>query len=144
MESVHESAPAAKILVGVSLDARASSQLLSWAVTVAARPNDTVIALHVLVRKAEKRLKSERSSLRQAQASVISAVGEFAGVCETKQVKLEAKVRTCSSVGEGLADEAALVEANLLILRRSGILLNCSVSFLSASNDSNAFFSCVE
>lgn len=48
MESVHESAPAAKILVGVSLDARASSQLLSWAVTVAARPNDTVIALHVL------------------------------------------------------------------------------------------------
>ncbi|XP_064939627.1 probable receptor-like serine/threonine-protein kinase At5g57670 isoform X3 [Musa acuminata AAA Group] len=119
MESVHESAPAAKILVGVSLDARASSQLLSWAVTVAARPNDTVIALHVLVRKAEKRLKSERSSLRQAQASVISAVGEFAGVCQTKRVTLEAKVRTCSSVGEGLADEAALVEANLLVLRRN-------------------------
>ncbi|CAL9078386.1 unnamed protein product [Musa textilis] len=119
MESVHESAPAAKILVGVSLDARASSQLLSWAVTVAARPNDTVIALHVLVRKAEKRLKSERSRLRQAQASVISAAGDFAGVCQTKQVKLEAKVRTCSSVGEGLADEVALVEANLLILRRN-------------------------
>ncbi|KAJ8459443.1 hypothetical protein OPV22_032369 [Ensete ventricosum] len=119
MEPVQESEPAARILVGVSLDARASSQLLSWAVTVAARPNDTVIALHVLVRKAEKRLKSERSSLRQAQASVISAVGEFVGVCQTKQVKLEAKVRTCSSVGEGLAEEAAQVEANLLILRRN-------------------------
>ncbi|RRT55675.1 hypothetical protein B296_00032209 [Ensete ventricosum] len=41
-------APSAKILVGVSLDARASFQLLSWAVTVAAHPNDTVVALHVL------------------------------------------------------------------------------------------------
>ena len=66
------------------------------------------------------------------------------GCLHLSQVTLEAKVRTCSSVGEGLADEAALVEANLLVLRRSGILLNCSVSFLSASNDSNAFFSCVE
>ncbi|RWW62555.1 hypothetical protein BHE74_00030340, partial [Ensete ventricosum] len=48
MDSVEESAPSAKILVGVSLDARASFQLLSWAVTVAAHPNDTVVALHVL------------------------------------------------------------------------------------------------
>lgn len=48
MDSVDESAPSAKILVGVSLDARASFQLLSWAVTVAAHPNDTVVALHVL------------------------------------------------------------------------------------------------
>lgn len=38
----------AKILVGVPLDARASCELLSWAVGVAARPDDTVIALHVL------------------------------------------------------------------------------------------------
>lgn len=37
-----------KILVGVSIDARTSSELLSWAVRVAARPNDTIIALHVL------------------------------------------------------------------------------------------------
>lgn len=38
----------AKILVGISLDALASSELLSWAVGVAAHPNDTIIAMHVL------------------------------------------------------------------------------------------------
>ncbi|RZS10992.1 hypothetical protein BHM03_00042300, partial [Ensete ventricosum] len=95
-------APSAKILVGVSLDARASFQLLSWAVTVAAHPNDTVVALHVLAEKEGKRVSSERSRLRQAKASVISALGECS-----------------SSVGKGLTEEAAQVEANFLVLGRS-------------------------
>ena len=42
------SSSGAKILVGVSLDARASFDLVSWAVGVAARTNDTIIGLHVL------------------------------------------------------------------------------------------------
>ncbi|CAD5193152.1 unnamed protein product [Musa acuminata subsp. malaccensis] len=119
MDSVDESAPSAKILVGVSLDARASFQLLSWAVTVAAHPNDTVVALHVLADKEGNRVSSERSRLRQAKASVISALGEFAETCQTKQVTLEAKVRCSSSVGKGLTEEAAQVEANFLVLGRS-------------------------
>ncbi|WOL18318.1 hypothetical protein Cni_G27112 [Canna indica] len=121
MDSIEESAtaPAAKILVGVPLDGRASSQLLSWAVTTAAHANDTILALHVLVEKEEKRLNSERSRLRQAKAFVISVLGEFAEICQTKQVKLEAKVRTSTSIGRGLADEATLAEANFLVLGRS-------------------------
>lgn len=50
MDSVEESIsvlPAAKLLVGVSLDGGESSQLLAWSVTVA-HPNDTIVALHVL------------------------------------------------------------------------------------------------
>ena len=48
MDSTEERALSSKILVGISLDARASSELLSWAVGNAAHPNDTIVALHVL------------------------------------------------------------------------------------------------
>lgn len=37
-----------KILVGVSLEVHRSNELLSWAVGVAAHPNDIIVALHVL------------------------------------------------------------------------------------------------
>ncbi|RWV87092.1 hypothetical protein GW17_00050953, partial [Ensete ventricosum] len=122
MDSVEESAPSAKILVGVSLDARASFQLLSWAVTVAAHPNDTVVALHVLAEKEGKRVSSERSRLRQAKASLcfcIARIGETVSIHASSQVTLEAKVRCSSSVGKGLTEEAAQVEANFLVLGRS-------------------------
>lgn len=38
----------AKILVGISLDPDESKELLSWAITVLARPKDNIIATHVL------------------------------------------------------------------------------------------------
>ncbi|XP_042381869.1 probable receptor-like serine/threonine-protein kinase At5g57670 isoform X2 [Zingiber officinale] len=121
MDSVEESVsvpPAAKLLVGVSLDGGESSQLLAWSVTVA-HPNDTIVALHVLVGKEEKGMSFEKSMFRQAKAFVISALGEFAEMCQTKQVRLEAKVRASSSIGRGLIDEAALNEASFLVLGRS-------------------------
>lgn len=37
-----------KILVGISLNAEESKELLFWAINVLAQPNDTVVALHVL------------------------------------------------------------------------------------------------
>lgn len=48
MDSIEERALSSKILVGISLDARASCELLSWAVGNSAHPNDTIVALHVL------------------------------------------------------------------------------------------------
>lgn len=116
MDSTEERALSNKILVGFSLDARAGSELLSWAVGHAAHPKDTIVALHVLVGKGEKKINSDRTRLRQAKAFVISMLGEFAEICETKQVKLEAKVRSSSSIGRGLTDEAASIDANFLLV----------------------------
>lgn len=41
------SAPA-KILIAIPLDPDDSKELLSWAISVLARPNDEIIAIHVL------------------------------------------------------------------------------------------------
>ncbi|KAF5208132.1 Receptor-like cytosolic serine/threonine-protein kinase RBK2 [Thalictrum thalictroides] len=109
-----------KILVSISLDAELSNELLSWAVGLAARPNDTVVALHILAGKeSSKNLRSSKHSknrLRQAKAYVISMLGEFADICQSKQVKLEARVNSYSSIGRGLIDEAESIGASFLIV----------------------------
>ncbi|PIA28554.1 hypothetical protein AQUCO_06800007v1 [Aquilegia coerulea] len=110
----------AKILVSVPLDADLSNELLSWAIEVAARPNDTVVALHILAGKeSSKKLQSSTHSknrLRQAKAFVISMLGEFADICQSKQVYLEARVNSYSSIGRGLIDEAESIGASFLIV----------------------------
>ncbi|XP_008782089.1 probable receptor-like serine/threonine-protein kinase At5g57670 [Phoenix dactylifera] len=116
MDSIEEHSLSSKILIGISLDARASSELLSWAVGNAAHPNDTIVAFHVLVGKGEKKINSDKTRLRQAKNFVISMLGEFVDICETKQVTLEAKVRSSSSIGRGLTDEAASIDANFLLV----------------------------
>ncbi|XP_054807464.1 probable receptor-like serine/threonine-protein kinase At5g57670 isoform X2 [Prosopis cineraria] len=115
-----------KILIGLSLDRDDSRELLSWAVRVLANPNDTIVALHVLVSKDKKKRKKKRASmtrrqsqLRQAKACVISVLGEFAKACWSKQVNLEAKVAFSSNVGEGLVEEAKSISAEFLLLRGS-------------------------
>lgn len=45
---IEECVMSSRILVGVTLDAKECAELLSWAIGVAAHPNDTVVALHVL------------------------------------------------------------------------------------------------
>lgn len=37
-----------KILVGISLDVEESKELISWAIRVLAKPNDTIIAQHIV------------------------------------------------------------------------------------------------
>ncbi|XP_039141460.1 probable receptor-like serine/threonine-protein kinase At5g57670 isoform X3 [Dioscorea cayenensis subsp. rotundata] len=103
-----------KILVGVSLEVHRSNELLSWAVGVAAHPNDIIVALHVLVDKDEKKL--EKSNLQRAKTSVINMLANYAKICQAKQVQLEAKVRTSSSISKGLIEEALLIEANFLLV----------------------------
>ncbi|KAK1269408.1 putative receptor-like serine/threonine-protein kinase [Acorus gramineus] len=112
----------AKILVGVSSNVEASERLLSWAVRVAARPDDTVIALHVIVCKDEKKFSSsvvEKTRVRHAKAYVISMLGEFSEVCQTRKVNLEAKIGWSSSVEKCLVDEAASLEASFLLISTS-------------------------
>ncbi|KAJ9550861.1 hypothetical protein OSB04_014906 [Centaurea solstitialis] len=120
-----QSAPS-KILIGISLDQEESMELLSSAICNLARPNDTVVALHVLVaettkkhrnkRGASKSINRYRTRIRKAKAFVISVMGEFANVCRAKQVKLEARVGFSSSVGKGLVDEAKNISSRYLLI----------------------------
>ncbi|KAG9455997.1 hypothetical protein H6P81_000505 [Aristolochia fimbriata] len=109
-----------KILVGIPFDAETSIELLSWAIRVAAQPNDTVIAMHVLVGK-------DMTKLRQAKAFVISMLGEFSNFSQSKKVNLEAKVVRNASVGKGLVQDATALGANFLVI---GGLKNQTLSSL--------------
>ncbi|KAE8735463.1 putative receptor-like serine/threonine-protein kinase [Hibiscus syriacus] len=111
----------AKILIGIplGLDRNDSRELLSWAIRVIARPNDTIVALHVLVGEEQKKNKlviKDQAKFRQARARVISVLGEFASTCQSKQVNLEAKVGVNTSVKRGLIEEAKSISADFLLL----------------------------
>ncbi|PNY17458.1 putative receptor-like serine threonine-protein kinase, partial [Trifolium pratense] len=111
-----------RILIGLSLDPNDSKELLSWAIRVLANPNDTIVAVHVLVGENMKKhvsVRRRQSQLRQAKAYVISVLGEFAQTCWSKQVNLEAKVALNSTVGGGLVEEAKSISADFLLLRGS-------------------------
>ncbi|KAL5699317.1 hypothetical protein ACHQM5_030238 [Ranunculus cassubicifolius] len=107
------------ILVNISLDAELSNELLSWAIGLAARPNDTIVALHIIGQESSRKLESTKYSktrFRQAKAFVISMLGEFAEVCQSKQVNLEARVTSSSSIRKGLVAEATSIGATFLIV----------------------------
>ncbi|XP_027072379.1 probable receptor-like serine/threonine-protein kinase At5g57670 [Coffea eugenioides] len=119
-----------KILVGISLDAQESRELLYWAITFLAQPNDTVVALHVLVAEENKKpfdqkkqdnkkwqsITKYQKKIRHTKNFVISVMGEFAKACQSKQVDLEARVGFSSKVGRGLAKEAKSISADFLLI----------------------------
>ncbi|KAG6598862.1 putative receptor-like serine/threonine-protein kinase, partial [Cucurbita argyrosperma subsp. sororia] len=112
------------ILVGIpSDDVDQSKELLSWAITVLAHQHDCIVATHVLVIDDTKKRGSTsmtmkiQSQLRRAKAYVISILGEFASISQSKQVNLEARVGFNSSVGRGLIEEMNSISADFLVLR---------------------------
>ncbi|MQL79068.1 hypothetical protein Taro_011517 [Colocasia esculenta] len=107
-----------KVLVGIPLDVHIGMELLSWAITEASHRDDTVVALHVLDGKGETRPSSTTANLtmRRTKAFVISLLGEFAEISNTKEVSLEAKVVQSPSVGGGLVEEAASLKATYLVI----------------------------
>ncbi|KAJ4763379.1 Protein kinase family protein [Rhynchospora pubera] len=120
MEIIEESEPGSRIVVGISLNAQASAELLSWVIRVVAKPWDTIVAIHILVCKEERKLYSdEKKKLRKAKAFVISLLGDFVRMSQANQVMLEGNVGVSSSIGRGLAQEAALSEAKFLIIGTS-------------------------
>ncbi|XP_078171718.1 putative receptor-like serine/threonine-protein kinase At5g57670 [Carex rostrata] len=120
MEIIEECDLGSRILVGVSLNAESSAELLSWAIQVIARPWDTIIALNILVGREERKINSdEKRKLRKAKAYVISLLGDFVRMSHAKQVRLEGNVGVSSSIGRALAQEAALTGAKFLIIGSS-------------------------
>ncbi|KAJ8767494.1 hypothetical protein K2173_017538 [Erythroxylum novogranatense] len=112
-------APAKNLLVGISLDPADSKELLSWAISVLAHPNDNVIAIHVLAAEESKKhgsIKINQKQIRQAKAHVISVLGDFARSCQTKKINLEARVGFSSSVARGLIEEATSISADYLLV----------------------------
>ncbi|WCJ42412.1 Protein kinase superfamily protein [Euphorbia peplus] len=106
----------AKILVGISVDPYESKELISWAISVLAHPNDHIVAIHFLTdQHANKHQKQSR--IRQAKAHVISVLGDFATVCQQKQINLEARVGFSSGFAKGLVEEAKSISADYLILQ---------------------------
>ncbi|KAK4374514.1 hypothetical protein RND71_005191 [Anisodus tanguticus] len=120
-----------KILVGISLDVEESKELVSWAIRVLANPNDTIIALHIVVtteksnrlgdqRKEESKkwqsISKNQTQIRKAKAFVISTMGEFTKTCQSKQVGLEARVGFSSNAGKGLIKEAKNIPADYLLI----------------------------
>ncbi|MCL7037583.1 hypothetical protein MKW94_000530 [Papaver nudicaule] len=114
-----------KILIGISLNPEVSKKLVSVAIQLAARPNDTIVAFHALVttnKNSSKKVEestskiSERTKLRLTKAFIISILGEFTEMCHPKQVHLEAKVGTSTSLVKGLIDEATSMGATFLII----------------------------
>lgn len=102
-----------RILVGVPNNSRGCSELLSWAIRVVAKPNDSVVAVHVLGGRGRK------NRLQKANAFVIYMLGEFVETCEAKQVNLEAKVICSSSIPRTLTREAEFTDTKFLIVGRS-------------------------
>ncbi|XP_060171598.1 probable receptor-like serine/threonine-protein kinase At5g57670 isoform X1 [Lycium barbarum] len=131
MASVSSIKPS-KILVGISLDVEESKELLSWAIRVLANPNDTIIALHIVVateksksfgdhqRKEESKkwqsISKNQTQIRQAKAFVISIMGQFTETCQSKQVGLEARLGFSSNAGKGLIKEAKSIPADYLLI----------------------------
>lgn len=120
-----------KILVGISLDVEESKELISWAIRVLAKPNDTIIAQHIVVatekskrfgdqRKEESKkwqyISKNQTQIRKAKAFVISLMGEFTKTCQYKQVGLEARVGFSSHAGRGLVKEAKSIPADYLLI----------------------------
>lgn len=56
-----------------------------------------LVSMSVAVEKEEKGLNFEKNMFRQAKAFVISALGEFAEICQTKQVIYQQKLLKLSN-----------------------------------------------
>ncbi|KAL7200120.1 hypothetical protein ACSBR2_022262 [Camellia fascicularis] len=116
------SAPSAKILVGISLNPDDSKELVAWAIRIVAHPNDTLVALHVLVehhRKKRESVAKFQTHAGHTKAYVISVMAEFATICHSKQVNLEARVGFNTSVARGLIEEAKCINADFLVVGHS-------------------------
>ncbi|KAI4376269.1 hypothetical protein MLD38_014051 [Melastoma candidum] len=108
----------AYILMGMSSDPDDSKDLLLWAVMVLARPNDNIVAVHVLDGEGQMN-KRHLSSVRRAKAYVISVLGELSKACQLHQIHLEARVNSSTSIGKGLIEEVKSLPADFLLLHRS-------------------------
>ncbi|KAF5936562.1 hypothetical protein HYC85_024068 [Camellia sinensis] len=112
----------AKILIGISLNPDDSKELVAWAIRIVAHPNDTLVALHVLVehhRKKRESVAKFQTHAGHTKAYVISAMAEFATMASKFQVNLEARVEFNTSVARGLIEEAKRVNADFLVVGHS-------------------------
>ncbi|KAH9309335.1 hypothetical protein KI387_037246, partial [Taxus chinensis] len=115
----------AEVVVGISLQEEESKELLSWAMSVAACPDDTVVALHVLVEKHGRESHFVKARIDNAKAMLINLLGSFMDLWQAKHIKVEAKVMVHSSLERTLVNEAATLGASFLVLGASTYRFPC-------------------
>ncbi|KAH9302329.1 hypothetical protein KI387_013912, partial [Taxus chinensis] len=115
----------AEVVVGISLQEEESKELLSWAMSVAACPGDTVVALHVLVEKHGRESHFVKARIDNAKAMLINLLGSFMDLWQAKHIKVEAKVMVHSSLERALVNEAATLGASFLVLGASTYRFPC-------------------
>ncbi|MCO5554805.1 hypothetical protein L7F22_008340 [Adiantum nelumboides] len=99
------------ILVGLRRD-KDSFELLVWAVSVAARPGDTVIAFH-LSHFGAKNLSSKSAQEHEAVDGKLNLLKDLS---ELKQVRLVTKFATSGEKQQQLIEEASSVLATMLVV----------------------------
>ncbi|KAH9297390.1 hypothetical protein KI387_029072, partial [Taxus chinensis] len=102
-----------------------SKELLSWAMSVAACPGDTVVALHVLVEKHGRESHFVKARIDNAKAMLINLLGSFMDLWQAKHIKVDAKVMVHSSLERALVNEAATLGASFLVLGASTYRFPC-------------------
>eukprot|EP00250_Pteridium_aquilinum_P014674 c22135_g1_i1 orf=123-2258(+) len=108
------------ILVGLRRDDD-GFELLLWAISVAARPGDTVIAFHMnhIGAKAENSTNKLQPKDCQEHEATLTQSNVLKDLCEIKHVQLDAKFVTCGNEELQLIEEASSLLATMLVIRPS-------------------------
>lgn len=99
------------VIVGVNLKP-AGRELLTWVLAKFTKPGDHVIALHVVASPCE----AAALGIKTCDDNLDSIVGDYGGVCCTKQISLQVKVINGPSLRKVLIKEAKTYNADTLIL----------------------------
>ncbi|XP_002972336.2 receptor-like cytosolic serine/threonine-protein kinase RBK1 [Selaginella moellendorffii] len=116
-----------KVLVTVSLESQ-SLENLSWAVTVASRPGDTVVALHLL-EDSDSEIRSIEKQYERARAGVLSLLEQCRELCHFRQVTTNVRiVPTFNGPKAVLLEQAAFLDATTLVLSSSDVAPDLKLS----------------
>lgn len=110
-------APPETILVGLRPD-EDGFELLSWAINVAARPGDCVIAFHLGHNgaKTENIIGRVQNETAQEQGGADRQLGALKDICNVKQVQLDLRFAISGSDELELIEEASSVHATMLVV----------------------------
>ncbi|KAJ7300301.1 hypothetical protein O6H91_23G000400 [Diphasiastrum complanatum] len=119
---MEESCGPSTVVVGLKLSPQ-SRELLTWIVAKLTQPGDHVIGVHVLRSEADAEFSDSEldPSIRQQLDNTFEAMlGVYQGLCTLKQIQLDIKVVTGTTVRDGLVEVSKMENATKLILGSSG------------------------
>lgn len=118
------------VVVGVKLSP-SSREILTWTLAKFTNPGDQVVALHVALQQspaAQPVRNKPNATNKEVDGIFDSVIGVYDGFCSIKQIDLQLKVTSGSSLRKALIEEAKRCNAIRLILGTTGtqLLINDS------------------